>query len=316
MIGETYASRGIGSRPLAACVNAQGYRTVKGRLFTGSSIRTILENAVYAGWLVWHPRKSKRSPREDAEQVRGPHEPLWSDELFEQIQIVRRRQLRGSNGGALHNVYPFRRITICDRCNRPMYGEAHKTTLYMACANQRERHDCGQSAVRNSRLEDQVGERLTTLRVPEDWRADIERMQRGFATAQEQRPAVDTSRIDRQLANLRELFIADDITRDEYVGRSRALRVTLDGGRPQPTYSEAVLVKAARLLTELGNLWSKATPEERRELAQTLIGEVRVRDDAIVSVTLARDEYLPLIASAMARTQVGVARPEVSGFTT
>jgi len=31
---------------------------------------------------------------------------------------------------------------------------------------------------------------------------------------------------------------------------------------------------------------------------------------ALVSVKLARDEYLPLIASATARDQVGVARPE------
>jgi len=231
--------------------------------------------------------------------------------LFEQIQIVRQRQLRGSNGGALHNVYPFRRITVCGRCNRTLYGEAHKATLYMACGNQRERHDCGQSAIRNSRLEDQVGEWLATIRVPEDWRADIEWMQRSLATAQEQPPQVDTARVERQLAYLREVFFADDITREEYFERSRALKATLEGGGPPPTYSEAVLVKAARLLTELGDLWLKASPEERHELAQTLFSEVRVRDDAVVSVKLARDEYLPLMASATARGQVGVARPPV-----
>jgi hypothetical protein len=41
-----------------------------------------------------------------------------------------------------------------------------------------------------------------------------------------------------------------------------------------------------------------------------LFAEVRVRDDRIVGAKLAREEYLQLIASATARAQVGVARPE------
>ena len=70
---------------------------------------------------------------------------------------------------------------------------------------------------------------------------------------------------------------AADITREEYVGRSRALKASLEGGRPQPTYSEAVLVRAARLLAELGDLWKGATPQERQEIAGNLFAEVRVR---------------------------------------
>ena len=35
-----------------------------------------------------------------------------------------------------------------------------------------------------------------------------------------------------------------------------------------------------------------------------------VRDDRVVGAKLAREEYLPLIASATARAQVGVARPK------
>ena len=85
---------------------------------------------------------------------------------------------------------------------------------------------------------------------------------------------------------------------------------SLHGGLPQPTYSEAVLVRAARLLADLGDLWAKAMPAERAEIAAGLFVEVRVRDDRVVGAKLARDEYLPLIASATARDQVGVARPE------
>jgi hypothetical protein len=44
-----------------------------------------------------------------------------------------------------------------------------------------------------------------------------------------------------------------------------------------------------------------------------LFNEVRVRDHRIVGARLAHDEYLPLIASAPARDQVVLARPEGLG---
>jgi len=70
----------------------------------------------------------------------------------------------------------------------------------------------------------------------------------------------------------------------------------------QAIYFEAVLVKAARLLAYLADRWTKATPEERREIAQNLFGDVQARDDRIVRATLAHDDYVPLMASATARS--------------
>jgi hypothetical protein len=48
--------------------------------------------------------------------------------------------------------------------------------------------------------------------------------------------------------------------------------------------------------------------DERTEIAQSLFASIRVRDGEIISARLAREEYLPLIASAEAR--VWMARPE------
>lgn len=300
--GDLYASGRFGARPLAAHLNQLGYRNAKAEPFSGGSVRHIIENPVYNGWLTWHQRADKRPQGEAEERVRGSHEPLWDDVLWAQITAVRERNFRGQGTGGMVNVYPFRRLAVCDRCGRKMYGEGHGkgqgVVLSMACITQRERHECEQRAVRSSALEDQVGEWLATLRLPDDWRADVERMQRGIAKAIDERPPVDMTRIARQFDNLKNLFADADITREEYVGRKRALMASLEVGRPQPTYSEAVLAKAARLMDELAALWRKATPVERAELAQTLFGEVRVRDQQIVGATLAQPEYLPLIASA------------------
>ena len=49
---------------------------------------------------------------------------------------------------------------------------------------------------------------------------------------------------------------------------------SLDGGLAQPTYSEAVLVRAARLLADLGDLRTRATATERAEIIAVLFSEV------------------------------------------
>ena len=307
LIGRHYASGLYGAGSLAAYLNRQGYRNKEGRPFTDSAIRVIVGNPTYTGLIAWN-RKKKRREGEELELVEGPHEPLWSTELWAQLNAVRQRQRTGSPGGRRRHAYPFRGLVTCDRCDAKMFGEPHRLRTYMACPTQRGRHGCEQKAVRSTTLESQVETWLTSLRVPDDWRQDIERMQREIITVARTLPKVDTKRIEGQLVRLRELFMMGDITREEYVGRKRELEASVEGGPEQPIYAEAILVQAARLLNDLGQLWARATADERTEIAQNLFASVRVRDGVIVSARLARDEYLPLIASAEAR--VWMARPE------
>lgn len=86
LIGSLDAAGQMEVRPLAAHLYQQGYRNVKGVPLTGSAVRTIVENPVYAGWLSWHERKWRRLPGEAQERVSGPHEPLWSEDLWGEVQ--------------------------------------------------------------------------------------------------------------------------------------------------------------------------------------------------------------------------------------
>ncbi len=76
-----------------------------------------------------------------------------------------------------------------------------------------------------------------------------------------------------------------DLGREEYVGRKRALELSLDASSTAPTYSEVVLVQAARLLRDLGKPWSRAIPEEWTEIPQTLFASMRVGDNEVVSAS-------------------------------
>ena len=71
-------------------------------------------------------KERKAHNSHETEWKEGGHEPLWTEALWESIQAVRRRAFRGSNGGKVHNIYPFRRLAVCDRCGANLYGEAHR----------------------------------------------------------------------------------------------------------------------------------------------------------------------------------------------
>ena len=290
----------------------------------------MVKSPTYAGYLTWHHRADKRGRGESGEVVKGTWEPLWPESLWRQIQAVRARNYKGSAGGRRKVVYPFRRVAACDRCGRLLIGEAKKVAGdgragYMVCSTQRERHECEQRGVRSSVLEDQVGAWLETLVVPDDWKADLERMAAGVRRKESERPAIDRTSIENQRRRLIDLYADVHISREEFVGRMRALEASVTDGAEQPSYFEADLVKVKGLLHDWKMLWDKATPQERQDIVGALFGEVRVRDKSIVSATLADPAYAPLIASSEARRlqlvapaddedeQVGLAPPDGRG---
>ena len=328
-IGELYAAGSLGARPLAAVLNREGYRTPLrpqghekaiahrgpgGAPFTGNAIRHILESPTYAGFLSWHHRKDKRGRGDTGELVKGSWEPLWTPELWEQIQAVRRRHWRGSAGGRMRNVYPLRQLATCDRCGARLYGEARDGVTYMACVTQRERHACDQRGVRTSVLEAQVGEWLDEVRIPADWRSDVDRLQAQLARASVEEPKPDRrAALAGQIERLEDMYQMGHKTREQYVALRRALETELTGAPITSIAHVSVLAQATRLLDDLSKLWGKATPTERSEICQTMFASVRVRDQVIVEAKLARpDDYLPLLASsaAHARASVGLAPPD------
>ena len=243
----------------------------------------------------------------------GSWEPLWTAEQWEQIQAVRRRHWRGSAGGRIRNVYPLRQLATCDRCDRRLYGEARDNVTYMACVTQRERHACEQRGVRTSVLEDQIGTWLAGLQIPDDWRADAERLQAQMARAADEPKPDERARLAGQIERLQDMYQMGHVEREAYVAKRRALETELTGAPITSIAHVSVLEQAKRLLDDLGQLWGKATATERSEICQTMFASVRVRDQAIVEATLARpDDYLPLLASSAAHAQmtVGLAPPD------
>ena len=258
-LGEIYAQGKLGARPLAARLNAEGYRTPKGKKFGRASIRRIVENPVYAGFSSWHQRADERLHGQAETAPVRTHEPIWDEPLWERIQRVRNGAFHGGlNSRQMRRSDAFSRLLVCDRCSARIYAKSR--------------------------------------------------------THKDRRP--DTGGIERQLANLKELFVMGDLDRESYVTRSHTLKALLDDDElPARGTSADRFAQAAAHLDDLGRLWEEATDEEKNAVAAALFETVRVRDDRIVSVKLSDPALAAVIADHIrsAETVSTVAPPASPG---
>lgn len=79
---------GKGMITIARELNDNGYRTRRGNRFENRTIRYILKNPVYIGKIRWTPtgKANHRIDNPDTLIIDGTHEPLISQEMFDQVQ--------------------------------------------------------------------------------------------------------------------------------------------------------------------------------------------------------------------------------------
>jgi site-specific DNA recombinase len=117
--------------------------------WTGSSVREILDNPKYTGYMVWNRRKRGHAARGVRGRVNPPtawvwsphatHEPLTTRDVFAVASTVARLR-KGSRSGPGRNSHPqasrtylLRSYVRCDLCGRRAQGETTKGHVYYRC---------------------------------------------------------------------------------------------------------------------------------------------------------------------------------------
>ena len=272
---ERYATGHESDRSIAAWLNAKGARTARGRAFGKDTVREMLVNAAYCGYVC--------GLRDKRREIRGRHEPIVPEELFDRVQEVRSWRTRVLKPGPPSDEYLLRKLLYCERCGARMHGTrgSRPPVRRYICSTRRYGDPCGEPIVKAEPLEAQLVDWLRAFQPDEELR------ERVLAAIREATHDEDTGGAHRrdlaaQLDRLRDLYVMGDLTRPQYVLRRHALEDELERLGP-PT--DPQLDQAAALLADFGRFWEiEGQPAERRKLIATLFERVWEHGGAIVAV--------------------------------
>lgn len=140
LIFDLYANSNMGPHSIAHHLDSLGIPTRSGKTWASVSVRDIVENPVYMGYLRWNWRAekhtyvdgkiSKSRPRStDYILSKGTHEPLISEETFEKARAAAKSRAKPSvqKPQGLANI--FAGVLYC-RCGYVMTYKLYKNSKY------------------------------------------------------------------------------------------------------------------------------------------------------------------------------------------
>lgn len=161
---EVFLRDGMKTTSVAVYMNEHGYRRiVKGeeRPFTYDFVAKILDNPFYCGKIMYGKRSGKTE--EDILVIQGAHEPIVSEELWEQVQKKRQAiSVRNKKVDEPERISILSGLVKCPLCGRGMIasknkhvnknrGGHYKTIHYYACGHYRKQNgrECSNSRILN-----------------------------------------------------------------------------------------------------------------------------------------------------------------------
>ena len=264
---------------IAAWLNGRGFRTKKGHGFTPHAAKDLLGCKFFLGVVVYHE-----------EELPGQHEAIISQELFDRVQgrRQRRERMRSVHGprGLLQGM------VACARCGNRLQSDRHRHTVPLY--RERHAHDCetNERSLLADGIDRQIATVIHSLGLAPDWK----RRMAELAVQEHAGPSVQ--QLQDRLRRISRLYEDQRLDDEEYRRKTAEIDREL---RQASVTTQPAIEEAAALFDDLPQLWSEATPEERRKLIAPLIERVYVDLEAklVVGVTPAPG-FGALLASAIA----------------
>ena len=223
---EKYASGNITLDGLANFLENKGVMSKGNRRVHISRISFILQNQFYYGHF-----------RYAGELYEGNHEPLVSKSLFDKANAVLKS--RGRTPAIKTDPAPFCRLLRCGFCGMGITaevkekhqknGNVHHYTYYR-CTRKNKAAQCKEAPMRSEVLNSQLSTLLADYAMPREWVSPFSALLEKEASnaSKTAAEAVQGLRdkcenISRQLSRLTDLYVAEDIEREDYLSRRRAL---------------------------------------------------------------------------------------------
>ncbi|HVM73981.1 MAG TPA: recombinase family protein [Candidatus Paceibacterota bacterium] len=191
-----------------------------------SRISFILQNPFYYGHF-----------RYCGEVYEGKHEPIITKDLRDSANAVLRG--RGCVPNIENDPAPYCGLLRCGGCGMGITAETREKHqkngnvhhyVYYRCTRKNKTHKCHEAPVRSEILDRQLSALVADYAMPKDWVAPLLAMldkeavdAKQTASAAVQGLREEVAELSRNLARLTDVYVAQDIERDDYLERRRTL---------------------------------------------------------------------------------------------
>lgn len=123
-----------GASKISSVLNKQGYKSANGNNFIDKTIRDIIKNKVYCGYVTWN----KKNKNKDTLVSKGYHEPIITEELWNICNSKISKREISPNKNKITN--PLAGIVKCELCGHTLVAKSAKMkktdltpTRYLTC---------------------------------------------------------------------------------------------------------------------------------------------------------------------------------------
>ena len=240
------------------------------RRMTKSEVHRMLQRLVYTGAFMW---MGKRYP--------GSHEPLITQETFDEVQAVLRRKPRARYPKQRH---AFMGLLTCARCGCSITAEKKKGKyVYYRCTGYK--GACGNSYVREEHLAQWLGDVIRPIQITSEIAEDIATGLRGIDHQAEERRRESLRQLDQRRRTVvskldrgYDDFVSGRISEEFWSRKSaewEAELATVDADRPRLEQPRPLATATAAKILELAKkaefLYKTQNPTEQRRLLETVL---------------------------------------------
>ncbi len=255
----------------------------------------MLCNTAYCGYV--------SARRDKTKAIKGLHEAVVEEALFDRVQEMRRQRARTLKPGRPSQRYLLRGLARCERCQGKMQGTAigRKLVPRYYCASRRADHSCDQPLVHADLVEAQLVEFIADFKPAPTIREEILRRLAGTTT-----DTADTTKrrssLEERLRRSRDLYELGDLTRPEYMARRDAINAELAQLSPGPIPD---LDQARQVLDDFSIFWTRETdPAAKRHLLALIFERVWLDEQRVVAVQ-PKAPFAPFFESQGSRQEDG-----------
>ena len=281
---ELYATGQHTDRSLAEWLNLQGQRTTKGRAFSTDTVREMLCNTAYCGYVSARRDKSKT--------IKGLHKAIVPEELFDRVQLMRRQRARTLHPGRPSPRYVLRSLAHCRRCHARMHGSIGGRDLKARyyCSTRRANRSCDQPITSAEAIERQLVEFIASFKLGTNVREEIVRRLTNASAPETADTAARRQELEERLKRARDLYELGDLPRPEYIAPRDAIHAELAALTPQPTLD---IEHARRVLEDFAVFWKRENdPSAKRQFLHLIFDGVWLDDHRVVAVQ-PKPSFLP-----------------------